>query len=285
MEESNFMKSLSVLATVSAVILAIFASAAFAGVQDFGKFSLNVPEGWKASQSGPFAVLTKNDNSVMLQICIDSLNGSSLKNIVDSWTNEFKKQDWYKEVNVTGPDDDGSYIIRAIAPNGANSQAMFAEDKGEYIVISTVGPDEVIAEAGDEISAILGTMAKRHDFGIFKASIPEGWTANQDGNTVGIVKDDKTASMSVSVEENNGTSLKDLADAFMKELNGRNLETDAQGNAVFEFTASGGANSKAVLNADEKHFALIVITLSEGVAQSTLDNISAIIDSISFRDI
>lgn len=130
-------------------------------------------------------------------------------------------------------------------------------------------------------------MAKRLDFGIFKTSIPEGWTANHDGNTVVIVKDDKTASMSVSVEENDGTSLKDIADMFMKELNGKKSETDAQGNAVFEFTASGEANSKAVFNADEKHFALIVITLSEGTAQSTLDNISVIGNNklISFRDI
>ena len=130
-----------------------------------------------------------------------------------------------------------------------------------------------------------GAMAEVQDFGIVKADIPEGWTAQQDGNTVGIIKDDKTASMSVTVEENDGTSLQDLAEAFVKELDGRNLTTDEHGNAVFEFTAKLGAESRAVLNADDKHFALIVITFSDGVPDTTKGEVSAILDSLAFRDI
>lgn len=128
-------------------------------------------------------------------------------------------------------------------------------------------------------------FAEVQDFGIFKADIPAGWTAEQDRTTVGVMRDDKTASMSVTVEENDGTSLKDLADAFMSELNGRNLTTDEHGNAVFEFTASAGTNSRVVLNADEKHFALIVITLAEGSPDTAPNEISAMLDSLVFRDI
>ena len=130
-----------------------------------------------------------------------------------------------------------------------------------------------------------GAMAEVQDFGIFKADIPAGWSAQQDGNTVGIIKDDKTASMSVTVEENDGTSLADLAEAFVKELNGRNLTTDEHGNAVFEFTAKLGAESRAVLNADDKHFALIVITFGDGVPEETRSTVSGILDTLAFRDI
>ena len=130
-----------------------------------------------------------------------------------------------------------------------------------------------------------GAMAEVQDFGIFKADIPAGWSAQQDGNTVGIIKDDKTASMSVTVEENDGTSLSDLAEAFVKELNGRNLTTDEHGNAVFEFTAKLGAESRAVLNADDKHFALIVITFGDGVPEETRSTVSGILDTLAFRDI
>ena len=127
--------------------------------------------------------------------------------------------------------------------------------------------------------------AEVRDFGIFKADILAGWTAEQDENTVGIVKDDKTASMSITVEENDGTSLADLADAFVKELNGENLTTDEHGNAVFEFTSSNGVKSRAVLNADEKNFALIVITWGDNTSQESLDEISTMIDSLQFKNI
>ena len=130
-----------------------------------------------------------------------------------------------------------------------------------------------------------GAFAEVKDFGIFKADIPAGWTAEQDGNTVGIIKDDKTASMSVTVEENDGTSLADLAEAFRRELNGENLTTDEDGNAVFEFTSSSGAKSRVVLNADEKHFALIVITWGDNTEKESLDEISAMIDSLQFKNI
>ena len=138
------------------------------------------------------------------------------------------------------------------------------------------------------LMAVLGASAvsaEVKDFGIFKADILAGWTAEQDGNTVGIVKDDKTASMSVTVEENDGTSLADLADAFVKELNGENLTTDEDGNAVFEFTSSNGVKSRAVLNADEKNFALIVVTWGDNTEKGSLDEISTMIDSIQFKNI
>lgn len=127
----------------------------------------------------------------------------------------------------------------------------------------------------------VAAFADVQDFGIFKADIPAGWTATQNGSTVGIVKDDSSASMSITVEESGGTSLKDLADEFVKQLNGTNLTTDARGNAVFEFMTANGAKSMAVLNCDAAHFALIVLTAVENAPEE----ITAILDSLKFRDI
>ena len=118
------------------------------------------------------------------------------------------------------------------------------------------------------------------DFGTFTVDVPTGWTAEQDGTTVGFVKNDKTASMSVTVDENDGTGIDDLAAMFMKELNGKNLTKDDQGNAVFDFTTENGVTSKAVLNCDAKHFGLIVLTGVEN-AQSEM---YSIIDSLTFKD-
>ena len=37
---------------IALTLVAVFAAASFAGVQDFGKFTVDVPEGWTATQNG-----------------------------------------------------------------------------------------------------------------------------------------------------------------------------------------------------------------------------------------
>ena len=56
------------------------------------------------------------------------------------------------------------------------------------------------------------------DFGAFKAYVPDGWTATQDGSTVAFTKDDNTSSVSITVEKTEGVSAKDLAAAFAEEF-------------------------------------------------------------------
>ena len=61
------------------------------------------------------------------------------------------------------------------------------------------------------------------DFGKFTIDVPAGWTATPDGETVGFVKNDETASMSITVDTTDGASAKEIADAFVEALNGKNL--------------------------------------------------------------
>ena len=129
--------------------------------------------------------------------------------------------------------------------------------------------------------AFAGTL----DFGIFSIDVADGWTATPDGNTVGIVRADSTASMSITVEENDGSSVQELAEAFMRELNGKNLTTDEHGNAVFEFDNSNGVTSRVVLNADADHFGLIVITIGDGTPSEARTEIGVMLDTLKFRDI
>ena len=131
------------------------------------------------------------------------------------------------------------------------------------------------------VAAAFGAV---QDFGKFTIDVPAGWTAEQDGTTVGIVKGDSTASMSITIEENDGTSLKDLADAFVKELNGKNLKNDDQGNAIFEFTNANGVTSTAVLNCDAKSFALLVLTIGDGASNETRQEMGAMLDSFNMKN-
>ena len=65
------------------------------------------------------------------------------------------------------------------------------------------------------------SFAAVQDFGDFTVDVPAGWTATKDGSTVGLVKDDNTASASITVDSTDGASAKELADAFVSELNGK----------------------------------------------------------------
>ena len=113
------------------------------------------------------------------------------------------------------------------------------------------------------------------DFGNFTVDVPAGWTAEQDGETVGIVKNDNTASMSITVDATEGATIKELADAFVDALNGRNLKADG-GNYTFEMTNANGVDSKAFLSGEGGKYALIVVTGLENAP----DEISAIINSL-----
>lgn len=114
------------------------------------------------------------------------------------------------------------------------------------------------------------------DFGAFTVDVPVGWTANQDGTTVGITKNDNTAAVSITVDSTDGASLKELADAFVEALKGKNLRKDGEGYR-FTFDNGNGVNSDALIMAEKGRYALFVMTGAENAPQE----IVAIIDSLT----
>ena len=118
-------------------------------------------------------------------------------------------------------------------------------------------------------------FAEVKDFGAFRVDIPAGWTAEQDGETVGIVKDDNSAAISISYDSTDGASAKEIAEAFMGELKGRNLQ-GADNAFTFEMTNANGVDSKCYVFTDEGKYALIVVTGGENAP----DEVDAILSSL-----
>ena len=114
------------------------------------------------------------------------------------------------------------------------------------------------------------------DFGKFTVDVPAGWTATPDEETVGIVKNDNTASISITVDSTEGEAVKDIAEAFVEALNGRNLKAEGDSYS-FEMTNANGVDSKAFLSGDDKHYALVVVTGLENAP----DDVSQIINSLT----
>ena len=113
------------------------------------------------------------------------------------------------------------------------------------------------------------------DFGKYTVDVPADWTATQDGETVGIVKNDNTASMSISYDSLDGASLKEVAEAFVEALNGKGLKEE-NGAYTFSMTNANGVESQCYLSGDDKNYALIVVTGGENAPEEVV----AIMDSL-----
>lgn len=113
------------------------------------------------------------------------------------------------------------------------------------------------------------------DFGAYTIDVPAGWTAEQDGETVGFVKNDNSASMSISYDTTDGASLKEIADAFVEALGGKNLKNTELG-YNFQMTNQNGIESDCLVIGDEAHYALIVVTGGENAEDEIMGMIASI---------
>ena len=114
------------------------------------------------------------------------------------------------------------------------------------------------------------------DFGKFTVDVPAGWTAAQDDETVGIVKNDNTAAVSITYDSLDGATLEEAVDAFLESLGGKNPGKAGDKVYTFTFTNDNGVESKCYISGDDKNYALIVVTGGENAA----DEISGILDSV-----
>ena len=130
-------------------------------------------------------------------------------------------------------------------------------------------------------AALFATAAFGAQFGDLSIEVADGWTASQEGSTVAIIKDDNSASMSVTLESADGASLEELANAFAQKLGGSapQLMTEGvfEGDYSFEFTNANGVKCDALISGGDTHYLLIVVAGGENAQ----DEIIAMISSIS----
>lgn len=101
-------------------------------------------------------------------------------------------------------------------------------------------------------------VAAVKDFPKFSIDVPAGWTSSQDGPTVILIADDKTASISITVGDTEGETIETLAKAFTQELKG-SAPTPKDGGYTFTFK-SGAVESNAFITGEGKEYALFVVT-------------------------
>lgn len=115
-------------------------------------------------------------------------------------------------------------------------------------------------------------FAAVQDFKDFTVDVPDDWTATQNGTTVGIVANDNTAAVSITVDKRDGMEAKDLAAAFAQKLKGSEpvLEDDVY---HFDFKNEAGVESRAILNTEGDNYLLLVITGQNPKLEALIDSI------------
>ena len=110
------------------------------------------------------------------------------------------------------------------------------------------------------------------DFKDFTVDVPDDWTATQNGTTVGIVANDNSAAVSITVDKRDGMEAKDLAAAFAEKLKGSEpvLEDDVY---HFDFKNEAGVESRAILNTEGDNYLLLVITGQNPKLEALIDSI------------
>ncbi|MBR0279024.1 MAG: hypothetical protein IJQ75_03475 [Synergistaceae bacterium] len=137
---------------LAAVLVVVLSAAAFAGVQEFAKFTIDVADGWTAVDNQGTAVITKNDNSAQLTISVADAGGATKAQLAEAFVAEFKKT--FAEVGTPVADEDGDYSWEMKTTNGAVSEAYLSADGSDFMLFVVTNRQA----APDDISAMLGSI-------------------------------------------------------------------------------------------------------------------------------
>ena len=115
-------------------------------------------------------------------------------------------------------------------------------------------------------------FAAVQDFKDFTVDVPDDWTATQDGATVAVVANDKSAALSITMEDREGKEPKDLAAGFAQALKGSEpvLEDNVY---TFTFKNEAGVESKAILSTEGDKYLMLVITGENPKLEALIDSI------------
>ena len=128
-----------------AVFLALifFATCAYADLQDFENFSLDVPDGWTAVENGAVVSVSEEEGTASLTITTDRPGDMSIEELAEAFS-----RSWGGTIPEKDSDDNYSFSF-----DDGRSQAVITGDEDFYMLI--VGTD--IDDAG-QVGEILDSL-------------------------------------------------------------------------------------------------------------------------------
>ncbi len=126
------------------------------------------------------------------------------------------------------------------------------------------------------VFSAVAAFADVQDFGAYTIDVADGWSSSVDGETAVFLKDDNTASMTITYADTDDASMQELADGFVEALGARNLKNNS-GTYTFQMTNANGVDSECYLMGEDGKYCLIVVTGKENAP----DDVSAMMDSLT----
>ena len=100
--------------------------------------------------------------------------------------------------------------------------------------------------------------AEVREFTKLSVDVPEGWSAEEKSGTVVVIKDDNTASLTISVAQyEDRQNLAETAKTFSQGLNGTEPKREPNGSYTFMFNNN---DSYAVINGGLRSYILVTMT-------------------------
>ena len=122
---------------LSAIVVALTASCAFGAVQNFGEFTLDIPQGWTAelsdedTQPGFYTVnIEKSDKSSLMLFSYGQTYGATIEDMVEDWANMEEGSSKPKRTS------DGYYMFTYKNGDGKKATVYARSESGGKIYVS-----------------------------------------------------------------------------------------------------------------------------------------------------
>lgn len=131
------------------------------------------------------------------------------------------------------------------------------------------------------LALVLASSAMAYDFGAFTMDVPAGWTASVDDSTGIVVKNDKTASFSITITPAEGNPAEIFVNAFVEEFKKSFAKVgapkkQADGSYEWEMESANGVKSTAMLAVEDDKCKLVVMTGLEAAGDEIANMLGSI---------
>ena len=126
------------------VMLLYLAGAAYADIQEFRYFSLDVPEGWSVKEDGAVVTVTEDVDGGSLKIPADDPKGKTRGDLAVKYSQDLQGSE-------PEQDEDGSYLFEF---DDGESQAVIDGTDDLYLLIIGTG----LEQSGEVMAEILASL-------------------------------------------------------------------------------------------------------------------------------
>ena len=130
---------------IALFLILVFALCAGAAQVEFNGFAVEVPDGWTAQERGTTVVIRANDDSAVVSVTLDTIEGATLKEIAEAFAGE---------LGGSKPQFDGGvYRFNFQNEQGVDSVMLISGEGNKFTAVSITGDHPEVGIIVDSLTA------------------------------------------------------------------------------------------------------------------------------------